>query len=42
MTKLKMAICEAPLLLLHKKCEVDANCTFFGEAGLMKLEVFGW
>jgi hypothetical protein len=35
-----MPICEAPLLLLHKKCEVEVNFTFFSETKLVKLEVF--
>jgi hypothetical protein len=36
-----MAICEVYLLLLHRMCEVEANFIFFGEAGLVKLGVFG-
>jgi hypothetical protein len=35
-----MTICETPLLLLHKKCEVDDSFTFFDETELYKLEVF--
>jgi hypothetical protein len=35
-----MTICEAPILLLHKKCKVDIHSTLFSEVELMKLDVF--
>jgi hypothetical protein len=38
--KFKMAICEAPILLFYKNCEVDLNFTIFSETELMKLRVF--
>jgi hypothetical protein len=40
MNELKITICEAPLLLLPKNCEVGVNFTFFYEAELLKLGVF--
>jgi hypothetical protein len=39
--KLKVIVCETPLLLLHENSEVGVNFTFFGEAELLKLGVFG-
>jgi uncharacterized protein YfcZ (UPF0381/DUF406 family) len=41
MGKPKIPIDEAPILLLHKNIEVEANFTFFCEAELVNLEVFG-
>jgi hypothetical protein len=41
MGKLKIPICEAPILLLHENIEVGVNFTFFGEAELVKLGMFG-
>jgi hypothetical protein len=41
MVKLKKSICEATILLLHKKLEVGDNFTLFYEVELVKLRVFG-
>jgi hypothetical protein len=40
MGMLKISIGEVPILLLHKNIEVAINFIFFGEAQLVKLEVF--
>jgi hypothetical protein len=40
MGKLKIPICEASILLLHKNIEVGTNFTFSGEAELVKLRMF--
>jgi hypothetical protein len=41
MVKLKKSICEAHILLLHKNLKIRVNFTFFYEAELLKLRVFG-
>jgi hypothetical protein len=41
MSELKNPLREASLLLLPQNCEVGTNFTFFYEAELLKLGVFG-